>query len=187
MTNQQKTKNLETATLAGGCFWCLEAVFSIIKGVEKVEPGYTGGTVPNPSYEQVSTGTTGHAEAAQITFDPEVISYKEILEIFFATHDPTTLNRQGADVGTQYRSAIFYHDQEQKAVAEQMIEDLNREGIWDEPIVTKVEPLKMFYNAETYHKDYYKLHPKEPYCQAVIEPKLIKLQQRYLNKIKAPL
>lgn len=182
-----ENKTLEVATLAGGCFWCTEAVFSIIRGVEKIEPGYTGGFVPNPSYEQVSTGATGHAEAAQITFDPKVISYKEILEIFFATHDPTTLNRQGPDVGTQYQSAIFYQNEEQKAVAEKMIEGLNKEGIWDKPIVTKVEPLKVFYNAETYHKDYYKLHPKEPYCQAIITPKIIKLQQRYINKIKPPL
>jgi peptide-methionine (S)-S-oxide reductase len=174
----------EAATLAGGCFWCVEAVFSIIKGVEKIEPGYTGGSVPNPTYEQVSTGTTGHAEAAQITFDPQVISFREILEIFFASHDPTTLSRQGADVGTQYRSAIFYHNGEQKAIAEKVIEDLNEEEIWSSPIVTSVEPLKTFYKAETYHKDYYKKHPNQPYCQAVITPKLVKLQHRFLDKLK---
>ena len=180
-------KNLEVATLAAGCFWCTEAAFSIIKGVERIEPGYTGGNVPNPSYEQVSTGTTGHAEAAQIFFDTQVISYKEILEIFFTIHDPTSLNRQGADVGTQYRSAIFYHNQEQKATAEKLINELEKEVIWDKPIVTSVEPLKVFYKAETYHKDYYKKHPKEPYCQAVIAPKIAKLQHRFIDKIKAPL
>ncbi len=180
-------KNLEVATLAAGCFWCTEAAFSIIKGVERIEPGYTGGTVTNPSYEQVSTGTTGHAEAAQIFFDPKVISYKEILEIFFTIHDPTSLNRQGADVGTQYRSAIFYNSPEQKATAEKLINELEKEVIWDKPIVTSVEPLKVFYKAETYHKDYYKKHPKEPYCQAVIAPKIAKLQHRFIDKIKLPL
>ena len=182
-----ESKTLEVATLAGGCFWCTEAAFSIIKGVERIEPGYTGGSVPNPSYEQVSTGTSGHAEAAQIFFDPKSISYREILEIFFTMHDPTSLNRQGPDIGTQYRSAIFYHTQEQKAAAEKLIDELNREGIWDKPIVTSVEPLKVFYNAETYHKDYYKKHPKAPYCQAVIAPKIAKLQHRFIDKIKVPL
>jgi len=181
-----KNKTVEVATLAGGCFWCTEAVFNIVKGVEKVEPGYTGGSVPNPTYEQVSTGTTGHAEAAQITFDPSVISCREILEIFFATHDPTTLNRQGPDVGTQYRSAIFYHSEEQKVAAEKVIAELEKEGIWDAPMVTQVKPLKVFYKAETYHKDYYQKHPNQPYCQQVITPKLVKLQQRFLGKLKAP-
>jgi peptide-methionine (S)-S-oxide reductase len=182
-----ENKNLEVATLAAGCFWCTEAAFSIIKGMERIEPGYTGGNVPNPSYEEVSTGTTGHAEAAQIFFDPKVISYKEILEIFFTIHDPTSLNRQGADIGTQYRSAIFYHNPEQKTTAEKLIDELNKEGIWNKPIVTEVEPLKVFYKAETYHKDYYKKHPKEPYCQAVITPKIAKLQQHFIDKIKVPL
>ena len=182
-----ENKNLETATLAAGCFWCTEAAYSIIRGVERIEPGYTGGSVPNPSYEQVSTGTTGHAEAAQIFFDPKVISYKEILEIYFTMHDPTSLNRQGADVGTQYRSVIFYHSQEQKTTAEKLIDELNKEGIWNKPIVTEVVPLKTFYKAETYHKDYYKKHPKEPYCQVVIAPKIAKLQQRFFDKIKVPL
>ena len=180
-------KNLEVATLAAGCFWCTEAAYSIIKGVERIEPGYTGGTVLNPSYEQVSTGTTGHAEAAQIFYDPKIISYKEILEIFFTIHDPTSLNRQGADVGTQYRSAIFYHNPEQKATTEALIDELTKEAIWDKPIVTSVEPLKVFYNAETYHKDYYKKHPKEPYCQVVIAPKIAKLQHRFFDKIRVPL
>jgi peptide-methionine (S)-S-oxide reductase len=181
-----KNEDVEVATLAGGCFWCIEAAFSIIKGVEKVESGYTGGSVPNPTYEQVSTGTTGHAEAAQVTFDPHVISYREILEIFFAAHDPTTLNRQGPDVGTQYRSAIFYYNEEQKATAEEVIAELEKEGIWDSPIVTKVAPLEVFYKAETYHKDYYKKHPNQPYCQQVIAPKLAKLQQKFLDKLKVP-
>ncbi len=182
-----ESKNLEVATLAAGCFWCTEAAFSIIKGVERIEPGYTGGTVPNPSYEEVSTGTSGHAEAAQIFFDPKIISYREILEIYFTIHDPTSLNRQGADIGTQYRSAIFYHNQLQKETAENLIADLNQEEIWNKPIVTAVEPLKVFYNAETYHKDYYKKHPKEPYCQAVIAPKIAKLQAHFIDKIKVPL
>ncbi len=186
MDEQVKDKKLEVATLAGGCFWCTEAVFTIVRGVEKVEPGYTGGSVPNPTYEQVSSGTTGHAEAAQITFNPAVISYREILEIFFATHNPTTLNRQGPDVGTQYRSAIFYHNEAQRATAASVIAELEKEDIWDAPIVTQVEPLKVFYRAETYHKDYYKKHPNQPYCQQVITPKLVKLQQRFLNKLRVP-
>jgi peptide-methionine (S)-S-oxide reductase len=182
-----ENKNLEVATLAAGCFWCTEAAFSIIKGVEQIEPGYTGGTVPNPSYDEVSTGTTGHAEAAQIFFDPKIISFRDILEIYFTIHDPTSLNRQGADVGTQYRSAIFYHNQMQKETAEKLITELNQEQIWNKPIVTSVEQLKVFYNAETYHKDYYKKHPKEPYCQAVIAPKIAKLQAHFIDKIKVPL
>jgi peptide-methionine (S)-S-oxide reductase len=188
MSQQPKeNSDKEVATLAGGCFWCTEAAFSIIKGVEKIMPGYTGGTVPNPTYEQVSTGTTGHAEAAQITFDTKIISFKEILEIFFTMHDPTSLNRQGADVGTQYRSAIFYHNLKQKEVSEQLIDELNKEGIFNKTIVTSIEPLQVFYEAETYHKAYYKKHPKEAYCQAVIAPKIAKLQHRFIDKIKVPL
>ncbi len=179
-----KNERKEVATLAGGCFWCTEAVFSIVKGVEKVEPGYTGGSVPHPTYEQVSTGVTGHAEAVQVTFDPGVISFREILEVFFATHDPTTLNRQGPDVGTQYRSAIFYHNEEQKATAEKVIAELDKEGIWEAPIVTQVEPFKAFSAAENYHKDYYKRNSNQPYCQQVITPKLFKLQQRFLENLK---
>ncbi|MGO8807802.1 MAG: peptide-methionine (S)-S-oxide reductase MsrA [Candidatus Bathyarchaeia archaeon] len=185
MSQPNEIADLEVATLAAGCFWCTEAAYSIIKGVERIEPGYTGGSVPNPSYEDVSTGTTGHAEAAQIYFDPKEISYREILEIFFTIHDPTSLNRQGADVGTQYRSAIFYHNETQKVEAQKLIDELNKEGIWNTPIVTNVEPLKVFYKAETYHKDYFKKHPKEPYCQVVIAPKIAKLQHRFVNKIKA--
>ncbi len=187
MNQQPNEANLEVATLAGGCFWCTEAAFNIIKGVEQIEPGYTGGVVPNPTYEEVSTGQTGHTEAAQINFDPKVISYREILEIFFTMHDPTSLNRQGADVGTQYRSAIFYHNEEQKQTALKLIDELNKEGIWDRPIVTELVPLQHFYKAETYHKDYYKKHPKEPYCQAVIAPKIAKLQAKFVDKIKVPL
>lgn len=157
-----------------------------MKGVEKVESGYSGGTVAYPTYEQVSTGATGHAEVVQITFDPEVISFKEILEIFFSTHDPTTLNRQGPDVGTQYRSVIFCHNDQQKAIAEQVIKEITEERIWDAPIVTQIEPFKAFYNAEDYHKDYFKHHPEQPYCRSVIAPKIAKLQELYLSKLKIP-
>jgi len=184
MSETKIKQNLEVATLAAGCFWCIEGAFGIIRGVERIETGYTGGTVANPSYQQVCAGITGHAEAAQIYFDPGVISFREILEIFFTMHDPTSLNRQGADVGTQYRSAIFYNSPEQKATAEKLIDELNKEGIWNKPIVTAIEPLKTFYPAETYHKEYYNKHSTEPYCQVVIAPKITKLQQRFLNKIK---
>ena len=183
---QSKSKTLEVATLAAGCFWCTEAAFNIIKGVERIEPGYTGSVVQNPTYEQVSTGQTGHAEAAQIYFDPKGIDYRTILQIFFTIHDPTSLNRQGADVGTQYRSAIFYHNEEQKQIAEKLIDELNKEGIWSRSIITAIEPLKIFYKAETYHKDYFKKHPKEVYCQAIINPKIAKLQAHFIDKIKAP-
>lgn len=174
----------EVTTLGGGCFWCLEAVFVELQGVEKVESGYSGGTVPDPSYEQVCTGNTGHAEVAQITFDPDVISFREILQVFFATHDPTTLNRQGADVGTQYRSVIFYHDEDQKNIAQEMIEELNSANIWPNPIVTEVEPLENYYKAEDYHQDYYKYNSQQPYCQAVITPKLAKFRKNFADKLK---
>jgi peptide-methionine (S)-S-oxide reductase len=174
----------EVTTLGGGCFWCTEAVFNEIRGVEKVESGYSGGTIAHPTYEQVSTGTTGHAEVVQITFDPKVISFKEILEIFFTMHDPTTLNRQGPDVGTQYRSVVFYHNDQQKAIAEQVIKEIAQGEIWDAPIVTQIEPFKAFYKAEGYHKDYFKRHPEQPYCRIVIAPKIAKLQKLYLNKLK---
>ncbi len=181
-----KKSRFNMATLAGGCFWCLEAVFSNVQGVVKVESGYAGGMVPNPTYEEVSTGTTGHAEVTQVTFDPKMISYREILEVFFAIHDPTTVDRQGPDVGPQYRSVIFYRNYVQKATAEKLIAELNSEGIFDKPIITSVEPLKLFYKAEVFHKDYYKKHPKEPYCQVVIAPKIAKLQQRFFDKLKVP-
>jgi peptide-methionine (S)-S-oxide reductase len=183
---ENKPKRMETATLGAGCFWCTEAVFQLIRGVEKVDPGYAGGDLPNPTYDQVSTGTTGHVEVANITFDAGAISFREILEIFFGTHDPTQLNRQGADVGTQYRSGIFYRSPEQKATAEQLIAELTSEKVYDRPIVTAVEPMKAFYPAETYHKDYFKKHPREPYCQAVIGPKIAKLQKTYISKLKLP-
>jgi peptide-methionine (S)-S-oxide reductase len=178
------TRQMDVATLAGGCFWCTEAVFSQLKGIESVESGYSGGKLENPTYEQVSTGRTGHAETVQITFDPNVISYKEILEIFFSTHDPTTLNRQGPDMGTQYRSVIFYHNDEQKAIAEQVIKELTEEKTFDAPIVTQVEPFKAFYEAEDYHKDYFKRHPEQAYCSLVIAPKITKLRELYLRKIE---
>jgi peptide-methionine (S)-S-oxide reductase len=186
MEKPTKPKRSESAVLGAGCFWCTEAVFQLIRGVETVDPGYAGGTLPNPTYEQVSTGTTGHVEVARITFDPEVISFREVLEVFFGTHDPTQLNRQGADVGTQYRSVIFYRTPEQKAIAEQLITELTAEKVYDKPIVTTLEPLKAFYPAETYHKDYFKKHPREPYCQVVIAPKIAKLQKTYLSKLKLP-
>jgi peptide-methionine (S)-S-oxide reductase len=178
------TRRMEVATLAGGCFWCTEAVFGQLKGVERVESGYSGGKLENPTYEQVSAGRTGHAETVQITFDPDVISYKEILEIFFSTHDPTTLNRQGPDVGTQYRSVIFYHNDQQKAIAEQVIKELTEEKTFDASIVTQVEPFKTFYEAEDYHKDYFKRHPEQAYCSLVIAPKITKLRELYLSKLK---
>jgi peptide-methionine (S)-S-oxide reductase len=172
------------ATLAGGCFWCLEAVFDELRGVEKVESGYSGGHVPNPSYERVCTGTTGHAEVVQITFDPALVSFRELLEVFFAIHDPTTLNRQGPDEGTQYRSAIFYHTLEQKAIAGELIAELERSEIWDDPIVTELTPFEAFYPAEEYHRDYFQRNPSQPYCQAVVAPKVAKFRGKYLEKLK---
>lgn len=177
-------QRVEVATLAGGCFWCLEAVFVDLKGVEQVESGYSGGTVPNPPYRQVCTGTTGHAEVVQITFDPQVISFRDLLEVFFTIHDPTTLNRQGADVGTQYRSAIFYHSEAQKAVAEQVIREVTAAGLWGAPIVTEITPFTAFYKAEDYHQEYYARNPFQPYCQAVIAPKVAKFRKQYLEKLK---
>lgn len=180
-TNQQR----EVATLAGGCFWCLEAVFDDLRGVESVESGYMGGNVVNPTYRQVCAGTTGHAEVVQVTFDPQVVSFRELLEVFFTIHDPTTLNRQGADVGTQYRSAIFYHSPEQKEVAEKTISELNAEGIWDAPIVTEVSPAEEFYVAEDYHQEYYAQNASQPYCRAVVAPKVAKFRQKFLEKLKS--
>jgi peptide-methionine (S)-S-oxide reductase len=174
----------EIATLGGGCFWCTEAIFDQLRGVEKVESGYSGGTVPDPSYEDVCTGTTGHAESIQITFDPKPITYKDILQIFFTTHDPTTLNRQGADVGTQYRSAIFYHNSEQEAIAREVIKETNAAKIWKKPIVTEVVPFKAFYKAEDYHQEYFKNNGRQPYCQVVIAPKVAKLREHYRERLK---
>lgn len=174
----------EVATLAGGCFWCLEAAFLELKGVDSVRSGYTGGALPNPTYELVCTGTTGHAEAVQIAFDPKVVSYRELLEIFFVIHDPTTLNRQGGDVGTQYRSAIFYHTPEQKAEAERAIAELAAAHVWDAPIVTEVVPLETFYPAEEYHRDYFRRNPNQGYCRAVIAPKVAKLRKHFFEKLR---
>jgi peptide-methionine (S)-S-oxide reductase len=174
----------EVATLAGGCFWCLEAVYDELNGIEDVVSGYAGGKVPNPSYEMVCTGTTGHAEVVQITFDPKVISFKEILEVFFTIHDPTTLNRQGPDVGTQYRSAIFYHTSEQKMIAEQVIAELEAANIWDAPIVTELKPFEEFYPAEDYHQEYFKRNPSQPYCRVVIAPKVAKFRKPFLDKLR---
>jgi peptide-methionine (S)-S-oxide reductase len=174
----------EVATLGGGCFWCLEAVFEQLRGVRRVESGYSGSTVPRPSYRQVCTGDTGHAEVVQVTFDPAEISFREILEVFFATHDPTTLNRQGADVGTQYRSAVFYHDEGQKEVAGRLIAELNAAGVWGRPIVTEVVPFRAFYPAEDYHQGYYRQNPAQPYCQAVITPKLAKFRRHFADKLR---
>ena len=181
-TGSQGVKQI--ATLGGGCFWCLEAVYDQLKGIEQVDSGYSGGVVPNPSYEQVSTGTTGHAEVVQITFDPAVISFEDILEVFFSIHDPTTLNRQGADVGTQYRSMILYHTPEQKAAAEKMIEELEAAGKWSEPIVTELKPFEAFYRAEDYHQEYYERNKGQPYCRAVITPKLAKLRKEHFVKLR---
>lgn len=175
---------MQIATFGAGCFWCIEAVFQNLEGVSKVVSGYTGGNVENPTYHQVCTGTTGHAEVAQITFDPEVISYRELLEIFWKTHDPTTLNRQGNDVGTQYRSAVFYHDGKQKELAEKMKALLEESNIWPDPIVTEISPLEVFYPAEDYHQNYFNEHGEQPYCQFVIKPKIDKFEQLFADKLR---
>lgn len=173
----------ETATFAAGCFWCVEAVFQSVDGIISVISGYTGGTVENPTYEQVCSGSTGHAEACQITYDPARISYRELLEIFWQTHDPTTLNRQGQDTGTQYRSAVFYHTEEQKRLAEAYKKELTAAKIWDKPIVTEIAPLKKFYTAEAYHQDYYQKNSSQPYCRFVITPKLEKFRKVFEKKL----
>jgi peptide-methionine (S)-S-oxide reductase len=178
------SKNLEVAYLAGGCFWCLEAVFDELNGVESVESGYSGGHVPHPTYAQVCDDNTGHAEVVRVTFDPQVISYHDMLKVFLSIHDPTTLNRQGNDVGTQYRSAIFYHTPEQKATAEQVIKELTDEGLWDRPIVTEVTPFEQFYMAEDYHQEYFKNNPYQGYCRAIIAPKVAKFRQKFLEQLK---
>ena len=177
-------QNLEAATLAGGCFWCLEAVFDELKGVESVESGYSGGHVENPGYRQVCTGMTGHAEAVQVRFDPQILSYRDLLNVFFAIHDPTTLNRQGADVGTQYRSAIFYHTEEQRAIAEDLIASLNAQRIWDKPIVTEVVKFAQFFVAEDYHQEYFANNPYQPYCMAVVAPKVAKFRKQFVDRLK---
>jgi peptide-methionine (S)-S-oxide reductase len=174
----------EIATLGGDCFWCLEAAFDELRGVEEVVSGYSGGTVPDPTYEQVCTGATGHAEVVQLTFDPTVVSFREILEVYFYIHDPTTLNRQGADVGTQYRSVIFYHTPEHKRVAEEVIAQLEEAGIWDDPIVTEVISASAFYAAEDYHQEYFRRNRGQPYCQIVVALKVAKFRKQHLDKLK---
>lgn len=181
-TTQQDT--IETATFGAGCFWCVEAIYLGVNGVIKVESGYSGGQVKNPSYKEVCNGTTGHAEVCQITFDPRVVSFAQLLEVFFATHDPTTLNRQGADVGTQYRSAIFYHNEKQKELAELAIKAGNESGNWVDPIVTEVASFDVFYKAEDYHQDYFALHGSQPYCQMVIRPKVDKFKSKFSDMLK---
>ncbi len=186
MTTQAKelSADCQFATVAGGCFWCLESAYEQVQGVERVESGYMGGSVTNPTYRQVCTGTTDHAEVVQVAFDPKLISYREILEIFFVIHDPTTLNRQGADHGTQYRSAIFFHSPEQKEIAEKLIAELEAAKAWSRPIVTQVAPLDVFYRAEDYHQGYFRNNPGNGYCQAVIPPKIAKLRKSYASKLK---
>ncbi len=174
----------ETATLAGGCFWCIEAALAGIRGVVSATPGYAGGDIAQPTYEEVCTGQTGHAEAVQVVFDPQELPYEELLHLFFAVHDPTTVDRQGPDVGPQYRSAIFYHSPEQRATAEHVVAELEREGIFPAPIVTEIVPLDTFWPAEDYHRDYYARHPEQGYCRLVIAPKLDKLRRRYADRLK---
>ncbi len=176
----------EQATLGGGCFWCLEAVFELTVGVEAVKSGYTGGASPDPSYREVCSGTTGHAEVVQVTFDPAVLSYRELLEIFFTVHDPTTLNRQGNDVGTQYRSAIFHHSGEQEATARAVIQEMDADGPWDDPIVTEVAQLGVFHPAEDDHDEYFRRNGNQPYCQFVVAPKVAKFRQKFAHRLREP-
>lgn len=178
------SSSTELATLGGGCFWCVEAVFEQLRGVEKVVSGYTGGRAENPTYKQICGGATGHAEVIQVTFDPSQVSYRDILSVFFAAHDPTTLNRQGADEGTQYRSAIFYHSPEQKLIAEARVKELNEQKLFPRPIVTEVTPAATFYPAEDYHQGYYRLNPDQGYCQVVISPKLEKFRKHFASMLK---
>lgn len=175
----------QLATLGGGCFWCIEPIFDELAGVTEVVSGYSGGARPNPTYEQVCSGATGHAEVVQIHFDPAQVSYRELLQVFFSAHDPTQLNRQGNDVGTQYRSVIFYHSPEQKQVAEEVIEELTAAGLWPRPIVTELSPLQAFYPAEEYHQEYFQNNPGQPYCQIVVEPKVTKFRKQFANRLKS--
>jgi len=181
---QNGTQQLEQATLGGGCFWCLEAVYTELRGVERVISGYAGGTVAFPSYEQVCSGRTGHAEVVQLTFDPREISYRDVLDVFFTIHDPTTLNRQGADVGTQYRSVIFYHSPEQQRTATEVLSEVM--DLFNDPIVTELQPLDKFYPAEGYHQDYFARNPNQPYCQFVVAPKVAKARQKFMERLKRP-
>lgn len=179
-----ETNNLETATLGAGCFWCVEAVFDDLKGVVSVESGYSGGHTENPTYREVCSETTGHAEVVNVTFDPNEISFKEILQVFFLVHDPTTLNRQGNDIGTSYRSAIFYHSDEQKRIAEEVIKEVTEEAVYDDAIVTEVKPFDKFHIAEDYHQEYFANNPTQPYCAAVVAPKVAKFRQKFVNRLK---
>ncbi|MCS7079579.1 MAG: peptide-methionine (S)-S-oxide reductase MsrA [Chloracidobacterium sp.] len=179
------TQAREVAVLAGGCFWCLEAVYLAMRGVEKVVSGYANGRTPNPTYQQVCSGQTGYAEAVEITFDPQTTSYRDLLDVFFVIHDPTTLNRQGADVGTQYRSGIYYLTPEQQATAEAVVAELTARKVFDAPIVTEIEPLRNFYPAEDYHQNYFARHPYQPYCMAVVAPKVAKFRQHFFDKVKS--
>ncbi len=183
MNLEKGTSKKEIAMLGGGCFWCLEAIYQGLKGVDKVESGYSGGKSENPSYDEVCSGTTGHAEVVQITFDPQMISYKEILEVFFVIHDPTTLNRQGADIGTQYRSVIYYHSPDQKRVSEEVIKEMEERQTWDGKIVTELSPATIFYPAEDYHQKYYQSNPTQPYCLAVVAPKVAKFRKHQLARL----
>ena len=183
MSNEKDSR--EVATLAGGCFWCIEAVLEQIEGVLLVESGYTGGTVSNPSYELVCTGTTGHAEAVRVTFDTEILEFRDVLEIFFSVHDPTTLNRQGPDIGSQYRSAIFFHTSLQQVIATEMIQELNKSGTWEDPIVTEITPNPNFYHAEDYHRNYYQRNSSAPYCQMMITPKLAKFRGKFQWRLRS--
>jgi peptide-methionine (S)-S-oxide reductase len=176
--------NKTIATLGGGCFWCTEAMFDDLKGVASVESGYSGGTTSHPTYEQVCTGKTGHAEVVNVTFDPNAIPYRDILRVFFTIHDPTSLNRQGNDIGTQYRSVIFYHDEEQKRIAAEVINEIASEKIWDDPIVTELSPFKTFYEAEGYHQEYFANNPNQPYCRSVVAPKVAKFRKLYHDRLK---
>jgi peptide-methionine (S)-S-oxide reductase len=183
MSNADSSPSMEVATLGGGCFWCLEAVYQEVRGVKSIVSGYAGGHVANPKYSAVGTGATGHAEVVQITFDPSLVSYRQLLEVFFTVHDPTTLNRQGADIGTQYRSIVLYHSAEQKRVAEEVMEEFTRERIWPNQIVTEVEPMGEFYPAEGYHQNYYRSNPQQAYCQIVIAPKVAKFRKQFLAEL----
>jgi len=185
-THETDSQKFEIATLGGGCFWCTEAAFSELKGIVKVESGYSGGHVKNPAYADVCSGATGHAEVVQLTFDPRIISFKEVLQIFFTVHDPTTLNRQGADEGTQYRSVILYRNPEQKKIAEEAIQELEDAKLWRNPIVTQVAPFQEFFKAEGYHQEYFRRNSRAPYCQAVIAPKILKLREHYRERLKNP-
>jgi peptide-methionine (S)-S-oxide reductase len=184
MSTSTNLKDLQVATLGGGCFWCIEAVFLELNGVLKVDSGYAGGDKKNPTYEEVCSDETGHAEVVQVTFDPNIITFREILQVFFSVHDPTTLNRQGADVGTQYRSVIFFTGDEQKKIAEEVIREINRTKMWDRPVVTQLVPLTGFFKAEEYHQNYFKNNPSQPYCQVIISPKVAKFRKNYFDRLK---